>query len=76
MKKKIFNTVVSFDYHDYRVDRFLQSQLKELSRTRIQNLISDGQVKLNNITIVNSSKKIKKKRSNKSQFSSAKRNSY
>jgi len=61
MKKKIFNTVVSFNYHGYRVDKFLQSQLKELSRTRIQNLISEGQVKLNNITIANSSKKIKKK---------------
>ena len=58
MKKKIFNTVVSFNYHGYRVDKFLQSQLKELSRTRIQNLISEGQVKLNNITIANSSKKM------------------
>jgi 23S rRNA pseudouridine1911/1915/1917 synthase len=60
MKKNIFNTVVSFNCHGYRVDKFLQSQLKELSRTRIQNLINDGQVKLNNITIHNSSKKIKK----------------
>jgi len=61
MKKNIFNTVVSFNCHGYRVDKFLQSQLKEFSRTRIQNLISDGQVKLNNITILNSSKKIKEK---------------
>ena len=61
MKKKIFNIVVSLNYHGHRVDKFLQSQLKELSRTRIQNLISEGQVKLNNITITNSSKKIKKK---------------
>jgi len=61
MKKKIFNIVVSLNYHGHRVDKFLQSQLKELSRTRIQNLISEGQVKLNNITIANSSKKIKKK---------------
>jgi len=61
MKKNIFNTVVSFNYHEYRIDKFLQSQLKEFSRTRIQNLISDGQVKLNNIIILNSSKKIKEK---------------
>ena len=60
MKKNIFNTVVSFNCNGYRVDKFLQSQLKEFSRTRIQNLINDGQVKLNNITIHNSSKKIKK----------------
>jgi len=60
MKKNIFNTVVSFNCHGYRVDKFLKSQLKEFSRTRIQNLINDGQVKLNNITIHNSSKKIKK----------------
>ncbi len=59
MKKNLFNTVVPFNYHGYRVDKFLQTQLKEFSRTRIQNLISDGQVKLNNIVIVNSSKKIK-----------------
>ena len=61
MKKNIFNTVVSFNYHGYRIDKFLQLQLKEFSRTRIQNLISDGQVKLNNIIILNSSKKIKEK---------------
>ena len=61
MKKNIFKTVVSFNCHGYRVDKFLQSQLQEFSRTRIQNLINDGQVKLNNITIINSSKKIKKK---------------
>ena len=60
MKKNTFNTVVSFNCHGYRVDKFLQFQLKEFSRTRIQNLINDGQVKLNNITILNSSKKIKK----------------
>jgi len=59
MKKNLFNTVVPFNYHGYRVDKFLQTQLKEFSRTRIQNLISDGQVTLNNIVIINSSKKIK-----------------
>jgi 23S rRNA pseudouridine1911/1915/1917 synthase len=38
----------------------LQSKIKDLSRTRLQSLIHDGQVKLNNIAIINSSKKIKK----------------
>ena len=60
MKKNIFNIVVPFNFHKHRLDKFLQSQLKEFSRTRIQNLISDGQVKLNDIIIINSSKKIKK----------------
>ena len=59
MKKNIFNTVVPFNYHGYRVDKFLQVKLKELSRTRIQNLVNEGQVKLNNIIVLNSSKKIK-----------------
>tara|TARA_Y100000590_G_C15662774_1_gene993321 strand:+ start:33 stop:1016 length:984 start_codon:yes stop_codon:yes gene_type:complete len=61
MKKNILNIIVSFDFHGFRIDKFLQSQLKELSRTRIQNLISESHIKLNNITILNSSKKIKNK---------------
>ena len=52
MKKNIFNTVVSFNCHGYRVDKFLQSQLKEFSRTRIQNLIADGQVKIDNNIVI------------------------
>ena len=72
MKKNIFNTVVSFNCHGYRVDKFLQTQLKEFSRTKIQNLINDGHVKLNNIIIVNSSKKIKEKDQIKVTFPAAK----
>ena len=60
MKKNIFNTIVPLSWQGYRIDKFLQSEIKEVSRTRIQTLISDGQVKLNNSTINNSSKKIKK----------------
>ena len=60
MKKDIFNIIVPLNYHGYRIDKFLQSQINELSRTRLQALIHDSQVKLNNITIHNSSKKIKK----------------
>jgi len=59
MEKNTFNITVSLDYRGYRIDKFLQSKIKDLSRTRLQNLIHDGQVKLNNIAIINSSKKIK-----------------
>ena len=59
MKKNIFYTIVPLNYHDYRIDKFLQSQINELSRTRLQALIRDGQVKLNNIIINSTSKKIK-----------------
>tara|TARA_B110000014_G_C20066950_1_gene556111 strand:- start:339 stop:1319 length:981 start_codon:yes stop_codon:yes gene_type:complete len=59
MKKNIFNVLVSFDYQRTRIDKFLQAQLKDLSRTRIQNLINEGQVKLNNAIINNASKKLR-----------------
>jgi len=60
MEKKIFNINVPIDSHRDRIDKFLQSQLNELSRTRLQNLIRNGHVKLNNATINEVSKKIKK----------------
>jgi len=59
MKKDIFNIIVPSNCHGYRIDKFLQSQINKLSRTRLQALIRDGQVKLNNIIINNPSKKIK-----------------
>jgi len=59
MKKNIFNTIVPMDSHRNRIDKFLQSQLNELSRTRLQSLIRNGHVKLNNATINEVSKKIK-----------------
>ena len=59
MEKKIFNISVPIDSHRDRIDKFLQSQLNELSRTRLQNLIRNGHVKLNNATINEVSKKIK-----------------
>ena len=61
MKKNIFDATVSLNFHGNRIDKFLQSQLKDLSRTKIQTLIRDGQVKLNNVIIINSSKKIRTK---------------
>jgi 23S rRNA pseudouridine1911/1915/1917 synthase len=60
MEKNILNIVVSEVYHDFRIDKFLQASLNKLSRTRLQNLILSGEVKLNNVVINNSSKKIKK----------------
>jgi len=60
MKKKIFNIIEYTDIDAGRIDKFLQSQLKELSRTKIQNLIKQGHVKLNNTNIYETSKKIRK----------------
>ena len=60
MKKNTFDIVVPLDFEKNRIDKFLQSKLKEFSRTRLQSLIRDGQVKLNNSPIIDSSKKIKK----------------
>ena len=59
MKKDILNIIVPSNAHGKRIDKFLQSQISELSRTRFQALIRDGQVKINNIIISNTSKKIK-----------------
>ena len=61
MKKDIFNITVPLNSHGYRIDKFLQSQINELSRTRLQALIRDGQVKLNNIIVNSNSKKINEK---------------
>ncbi len=60
MKKDIINITVPLNSHGNRIDKFLQSQINELSRTRLQALIRDGQVKINNIIINSTSKKIKK----------------
>ena len=59
MKKKTFYTIVPTNSHGGRIDKFLQSQLNAISRTRLQNLIRDGYIKLNNAIIYESSKKIK-----------------
>lgn len=61
MKKNIFNIIVPLGFDGCRIDKFLQSQVNELSRTRLQALIHEGQVILNNIKINNAAKKIKYK---------------
>ena len=59
MEKKIFNIIVSKNTHGSRIDKFLQSVFNEISRTKLQSFIIDGNVKLNNKTIYESSKKIR-----------------
>jgi len=61
MKKNIFYSIVSDVFHNHRLDKFLQLQLKEYSRTRIQKFIKDKEVKINNIIVTNPSKKIKER---------------
>jgi len=59
MKKNIFNIIVTVNYQGYRIDKFLQSEIKDLSRTRIQTLIDNGHVKLKKIINKSSAKKVK-----------------
>ena len=59
MKKDIFNMIVPPNFNGFRIDKFLQLQINEISRTRLQALIQENHVKINNIVINNSSKKIK-----------------
>ena len=73
MKKNIFNTIVPSSFNGYRIDKFLHSEITELSRTRLQTLIHDGHVKLNNIIINDSAKKIKNKDEIKINFPPAKK---
>ena len=56
--KKISNFLVSEIDKNKRIDIFLNEQNKELSRTKIKNLILEEKLKLNNEIINNPSKKI------------------
>ena len=73
MKKNILNILVPLSFNDYRIDKFLQSKITELSRTRLQSLIHDGKVKLNNVIIDSPAKKIKEKDQIKINFPSPKK---
>jgi len=73
MKKNILNIVVPLSFNDYRIDKFLQSKITELSRTRLQSLIHEGKVELNNTIIDNPAKKIKEKDEIKINFPSPKK---
>jgi len=73
MKKNILNILVPLSFNDYRIDKFLQSKITELSRTRLQSLIYGGEVKLNNAIIDSPAKKIKEKDEIKINFPSPKK---
>ena len=57
MEKKI-NLIVKNNENNERVDIFVSKREKNISRTRIKNLIIDGKLKINNNIITNPSKKI------------------
>jgi len=59
MKRKILNINVSSKFEGNRIDKFLQNQLNDISRTQLQSLIHNGNVKLNNIVLYETSKKVK-----------------
>ena len=56
--KNIINLIVEDEEHGQRIDIFLTKKEKDLSRTRIKNLIVNKNLKINNIIIVNPAKKI------------------
>ncbi len=59
MEKKIINLIAPEESSVNRIDKFLRLNLVDFSRTRLQSLIRDGYVKLNNKTVLDSSKKVK-----------------
>jgi len=61
MEKKIINKLVQIHHQGMRIDKFLQIEFSDLSRTRLQDLVRKGHVQINNIIVYESSKKIKEK---------------
>ena len=57
MKKKI-NLKVEEKDKNLRIDVFIRNNIKEISRTRIKNLVLDKKLKLNNRIIIDPAKKI------------------
>ena len=56
--KNIINLIVKDYENGQRVDQFISSNKKDISRTRIKNLIINKKLKINNKTIDNPAKKI------------------
>ena len=56
--KKIINLIVKNEDRGLRIDSFLTKEKKELSRTRVKNLILKKKLKLNNNILENPSKKV------------------
>ena len=59
MEKKIFQLSDVNDFSNTRIDKFLQLKLVDFSRTKIQKLIHEGFVKINDKIVSETSKKIK-----------------
>jgi len=59
MEKKIFQLSAVNDFSNTRIDKFLQLKLTHFSRTKIQKLIHEGFVKVNDKIVNETSKKIK-----------------
>ena len=55
--KNIINLIVKDYEKGQRVDQFISNNKKDLSRTRIKNLIINKKLKINNKTIDNPAKK-------------------
>ena len=58
MLKKKYNKVVTSEFDGNRLDKFLQYKIKEISRTKLQDLIHEGYIKKNNVVIYETSKKV------------------
>ena len=56
--EKIINLIVSDEENNQRIDVFIANKQKNLSRTRVKNLILKKKLKLNNLILNNPSKKI------------------
>jgi len=56
--KNIINIIVKDEENGSRIDSFISKKEKELSRTRIKNLILQKNLKLNNLIIMNPSQKV------------------
>ena len=56
--KNIIKLIVNDSDKEIRVDLFLTKKKKELSRTRVKNLILKENLKINNLIVKNPSKKI------------------
>ena len=57
--KKIINLIVDLDNQTKRIDTFISSNEKKISRTKIKYLIKNGFLKINNLKVIDPDKKIK-----------------
>jgi 23S rRNA-/tRNA-specific pseudouridylate synthase len=60
--KNIINLIVKDYENGQRVDRFISNKEKDLSRTRIKNLILNKKLKINKKTITDPSKFLNQKK--------------